>query len=264
MESLDETLRWRRTGPAISAIVNRRWLAHSLTEMGRFPEAIAVATEAVHMAETADHPFSLTNALVGLGFALLRKGDVEPAIPLLERGCEVSRSLRFDVMLLVCAIPLASAYGLSGRSAEAARVTIDPRIESVFGMPVSLAESCLLGGRLDEASQLASRDLERARAQKSRAWEAWALHVLGCAAAEREPSDARAAQHQHGQALALAEDLGMRPLAARCHLALGKLYLRTGSRQEAQEHLTTAISMYREMDMRLWLEQAEGEVGALG
>jgi hypothetical protein len=52
----------------------------------------------------------------------------------------------------------------------------------------------------------------------------------------------------------------MRPLVAHCHLGLGKLYRRTGNRQRAQEHLTTATTMYREMDMRFWLEQAEAEM----
>ena len=48
----------------------------------------------------------------------------------------------------------------------------------------------------------------------------------------------------------------MRPLVAHCHLGLGKLYRRTGKREQAREHLTTATTMYREMDMRFWLEQA--------
>ena len=56
---------------------------------------------------------------------------------------------------------------------------------------------------------------------------------------------------------------GMRPPVAHCHLGLGKLYRRTGDRQQAQEHLTTATTMYREMDMRFWLEQAEAEVREL-
>ena len=43
-------------------------------------------------------------------------------------------------------------------------------------------------------------------------------------------------------------------------LGLGRLYGRTGKRQEAQPHLTTAATMYREMDMRSWLEQAEAAV----
>jgi len=48
----------------------------------------------------------------------------------------------------------------------------------------------------------------------------------------------------------------MRPLVAHCHLGLGKLYRRTGKREQALEHLTTATTMYREMDMRFWQEQA--------
>ena len=46
---------------------------------------------------------------------------------------------------------------------------------------------------------------------------------------------------------------------AHCHFGLGKLYRRTGQRPEAQEHLTTATSMYREMGMTEWREKAEGE-----
>jgi hypothetical protein len=41
---------------------------------------------------------------------------------------------------------------------------------------------------------------------------------------------------------------------------LGKLYWRTDKREQAQEHLTTATTMYRDMGMTYWLEQAEREV----
>ncbi len=51
----------------------------------------------------------------------------------------------------------------------------------------------------------------------------------------------------------------MLPLVAHCHLGLGTLFVRTGSREQAQEHLTTATTMYREMDMPFYLEQAEAE-----
>ena len=56
----------------------------------------------------------------------------------------------------------------------------------------------------------------------------------------------------------------MRPLVAHCHLGLGKLYRRTGKREQAHEHLTTATTMYREMDMRFWLEKAETEMKERG
>jgi hypothetical protein len=56
----------------------------------------------------------------------------------------------------------------------------------------------------------------------------------------------------------------MRPLVAHCHLGLGKLYARTDKREQAREHLTTATTLYREMDMRFWLEQAEAQMKELG
>jgi hypothetical protein len=71
------------------------------------------------------------------------------------------------------------------------------------------------------------------------------------------------AEGYYREALTLAGERGMRPLVAHCHLGLGKLYRRTGKREQAQEHLTTATTMYREMDMRFWLEQAEAEMKEL-
>ena len=55
----------------------------------------------------------------------------------------------------------------------------------------------------------------------------------------------------------------MRPLAAHCHLGLGKLYRRTDRSGDAREHLTTATTMYGEMDMRFWLEKAEAAMRAI-
>ena len=53
---------------------------------------------------------------------------------------------------------------------------------------------------------------------------------------------------------------GHRALIAHCHLGLGKLYRRTGKREQVREHLTTATTMYREMGMTYWLEQADREM----
>ena len=73
-------------------------------------------------------------------------------------------------------------------------------------------------------------------------------------------ADAEAAEAHYRAAMELAHELGMRPLVAHCHLGLGKLYHRTGKREQAREHLTTATSMYREMDMTYWLEKATAEI----
>jgi len=77
---------------------------------------------------------------------------------------------------------------------------------------------------------------------------------------QADPPDPESAQAHYGHALTRAEELAMRPLAAHCHLGLGKLYRRVGKREPAQEHLTTATRMYREMGMTFWLKQTEPEM----
>src|SRR5215467_3811854 len=91
---------------------------------------------------------------------------------------------------------------------------------------------------------------------------AQALHLLGDIATHPDRFDAERGETHYRQALALAEPRGMRPLVAHCHLGLGRLYRRTDKGEQAQEHLTTATTMFREMDMRFYLEQAEAEMGA--
>ena len=83
------------------------------------------------------------------------------------------------------------------------------------------------------------------------------LHLLGEIAASGDPPEVARADDHYRQALALAENLGMHPLVAHCHLGLGKLYRRTGDAARAREHLTTATEMYREMGMTYWLEKME-------
>jgi tetratricopeptide (TPR) repeat protein len=139
----------------------------------------------------------------------------------------------------------------------------DPAATGTSNHPLFLAylgEAHLLAGRRDEALGVARRALELAHRQKERGNEAWVLRLLGEIAAEADPPELESAQSYYRQALARAEELGMRPLVAHCHLGLGKLYRRTGDGAKAQEHLTTAATMYREMGMTFWLEKADAEL----
>lgn len=120
-----------------------------------------------------------------------------------------------------------------------------------------LSEACRLGGCGEKAWQHACQALDLALQQKVRGEEAFALHQLGVVQAHAEPPDVvQAATHYH-QALALAEALGIRPLQARCHRGLGTLYAKTGQREQARAALSTAIALYRAMDMTFWLPQTE-------
>jgi tetratricopeptide (TPR) repeat protein len=129
---------------------------------------------------------------------------------------------------------------------------------------LSLGESRLLAGRLEEAHALAERALALAREHQERGHEAYALRLLGDIAARRELSEHEQAEAHYRQALALADELGMRPLVAHCCLGLGTLYGQVGRHEEACSELSAAIALYRAMDMTFWLPQAEAALAQVG
>src|SRR5207253_5925477 len=116
---------------------------------------------------------------------------------------------------------------------------------------------CRLTGRSEEAWQHARQALDLARQQKERGNEALALHQLGVVYAHADPPDVVQAEAYYRQALALADELGMRPLQAHCHLGLGRLYGQIGRGEQARAALATAIALYRGIVMTFWLPQAE-------
>jgi tetratricopeptide (TPR) repeat protein len=125
-------------------------------------------------------------------------------------------------------------------------------------------ETCWLAGRMDDARAHAEQELDLARAGGERDAETRALRLLGDACAASDRPDVERSERCFQDSLILAEELGMRPQAARAHLGLGRLYRRAGRLQQAQAHLATATAMFREMEMRFWREQAEADMGALG
>jgi tetratricopeptide (TPR) repeat protein len=256
--------------PAVSSRVFAVW---SLAELGGFAEGRGVGEDAVRIAETVEQPYSMATALIAVGLLYRRQGDIAKAIPTLERSLALCQSANISLFFPRIASPLVVAYTLAGRAAEAMplldqmleRVATGSRIASLDRALVltELSEALLLVGRVDEASALAERLLELSLTHPGRGYQAHAYRLLGEVAMHRNPPESDQAAAHYRQALALAEELGMRPLVAHCHLGLGELYRRTGKREQAQEHLTTATTMYREMDMRFWLEQTEKEMGKL-
>jgi len=250
------------SGYVLTSVVSRFWLGWSLAEHGEFAEAITLAEEAGQIAEGAG---SYTQAIACLGPGLVHfsKGDVHRAIPPLERGLQVSQVTIFLPLTTSC---LGSAYALSGRTAEGL-LLLEQAVEQAASIArgwqspviINLGQGYLLAERVEDAMRLAERALGLTHERKERGSEARALWLLGEIASHQDPWGVEKAEGQYRRSLTSAEELGMRPLVAHCHLGLGKLYRRTGKRQQAQEHLVTAASMYREMDMRVWLGQAEAE-----
>ena len=120
-----------------------------------------------------------------------------------------------------------------------------------------LGEAYLLEGRLDEALERAQQAVSLAQRHQERSHEAWSLRLLGEIASRRDPPSIERAEGYYREALSLADELGMRPLVAHCHFHLGKLSRKADQHEQARQDLTTATTMYREMGMRSWLDQAE-------
>jgi class 3 adenylate cyclase len=123
-----------------------------------------------------------------------------------------------------------------------------------------LSEVYMLAGRLEEECQRATQAYDLACQNKQRGRQAWALWLLGESTARQASAEIESASGHYSQALALAEELGMRPLQAHCHRGLGMLYARQGQQEQARTALSTAIALYRSMDMRFWLPQAEATI----
>jgi len=122
---------------------------------------------------------------------------------------------------------------------------------------LSLGEAQLLDGRLEEAHALAEHTLAHAYEHHERGHQAYALRLLGDIVARRDLPESIQAEAHYQQALALANELGMRPLQAHCHRSLGTLYATTGQQEQARAELSIAIELYQAMEMTFWLPQAE-------
>jgi class 3 adenylate cyclase/tetratricopeptide (TPR) repeat protein len=267
--ALEGDLRAERFGAlGIQSAVSGAWLADVLSELGRFDEAIGHAEAAVQIAEAADHPYTLCIVFFDLGCAHLRRGDLPRATRVLERGLDLCRTWQFVIVTTPFAATLGAAYALAGRADEALPLVADA-VEEFRSRPFHNRPALILlcagmadlsAGRIDEATSHAREALALTRRLGARGSEAHALCLSGDVASTGGAEDA---EGYYREALALAGELSMRPLVAHCHLGLGKLYQRTGQCEQARDHLTMAIAMYREMDMGFWLEKAEAVRGPL-
>jgi class 3 adenylate cyclase/tetratricopeptide (TPR) repeat protein len=247
------------------SVVSRALLAWSLAELGEFAEGAALGEEAVRIAESVNHPHSLTLAHFYLGGLYLRQGRPPESIASLERGLRLCETWDLARPLPTVAAGLGAAHTLAGRVGEGLPLleqgvdhaatggtTIDSSLRAGW-----LSQAYLAAGRAENACLLARRAVELAVQRQERGYQAWALWYLGDSTVRRDPADADQAEAHYRQALALAEELGMRPLQAHCHLGLGKLHRRVGRVEQAQAELTRAIDLYRDMEMTFWLPEAE-------
>jgi class 3 adenylate cyclase/DNA-binding winged helix-turn-helix (wHTH) protein/tetratricopeptide (TPR) repeat protein len=275
--SVDGAWRRERIGLRIDVVTQpdvnaRAQLAYCHAELGTFAEGRALGEEGLRIAEVVAYPLSLMIALWGVGQLSLRQGDLHGALPRLERAMGICQDTDFSLLFPLIAAALGAAYTLAGRVIDAVLLLTQAMEQSIttewvgpqVACRLSLGKAQLLAGRLEEAHTLAERALVLAREHQQHGSQAYALHLLGEIAARREPLDVAQAEAHYQQALALAEELGMRPLQAHCHCGLGTLYAATGQREQARAALAAAIALYRDMEMAFWLPQTEAALAHVG
>jgi class 3 adenylate cyclase/tetratricopeptide (TPR) repeat protein len=264
--SLEGAWRHERFGRVVlPAVASRALLAWCHAELGRFPEGRAFGEEGLRMAEAVAHAPSQMIASWGTGLLSLRQGDLLRALPLLERAVSLCQEADLPSYFPWMAAALGAAYTLAGRVADAVSLLTQAMEQAVASEAgryqalchLSLGETHLVDCRLEEAHTLADQALALAGERHERGHEASALRLLGDIMAQHKPSEVEPAEAYYQQALALAEELGMRPLQAHCHRGLGTLYAKIGRLEQALAELSTAIALYRTMDMTFWLPQAE-------
>jgi tetratricopeptide (TPR) repeat protein len=266
MVSLEGARRYEHLGDIIPPAVScRARLAMCHAELGRFAEGRVLGEAGLQLAEVVAHPGSLMFASYAVGLLSLRQGDLPRALPCLERAVSLRQDADLPIYFTWVAAALGAAYTLSGRVVDAValltqtmdqRATMENVLEQVL-CRLSLGEAYLRSSHLEEAHALTEHTLTLAQTHQERSHQAYALCLLGEIAAQREPTEVVQAEEYFRQALTLADELGMRPLQAHCHLGLGTLYCKISQREEAHTELVRAIEMYRAMDMTFWLPQVE-------
>jgi tetratricopeptide (TPR) repeat protein len=264
--ALEGEQRYERSGQNVPpAVFSHTFLTLCLAEVDAFAEGRAVGDAGLRMAEAVKHPVSLVSAYRGVGQLALRQGNLPQALLLLERAAGLCEDTELPFHFSLLAPALGAAYVLCGRVDEAMRLlepvleqtTLSGRMNVQAPLLATLGEAHLRAGRLEEARTLATRALEYARTYQGRGNQASILRLLGEIAAHRDPLEVEEAAAHYQQALALAGELGMRPLQAHCHRGLGMLYAATGEREQAGTEISTARAMYQEMDMTFWLPETE-------
>jgi tetratricopeptide (TPR) repeat protein len=192
---------------------------------------------------------------------LLRRAHIREAQPVLERGIALCGDM--PAFYPPFAGDLAVVYALTGRTAEALDLA-ERGVRQALGMQrlgrlalitAHVGEVRLIAGEHAAAEAEGRRALALAEAHQERGNKVYALRLLALAAGEANPPDVETARGHYAAALALAGELGMRPLTARCHLGLGRVAARAGDASVAAKHLSEAREAFQAMGMTFWLER---------
>jgi tetratricopeptide (TPR) repeat protein len=256
----------------LSTVASCGWLAFTMADLGEFDRAHAYADEALRIAEASAHPYTLAIAWSMGALVWIRRGHPRRALQALERSLHACEENYLTVWRPVASSLLGFALTLLNPSEEAVSLlekgvalSEELGIKAYLALWTTyLAEGLLAVGQAERALATAQQALDLALAHKERGHQAWAHRLLGEIAFQGGSPTVQKAEDHYGRAIALAGELGMRPLLALGHLGLGQVYRREGVHPKAEQHLGAALSLCLDMNMGLWLTRSAAELKGLG
>jgi len=236
--------------PFAPAIIARSWLVWSYGERGEFTLADRHARLAVDLAEQLTQPFNRAHVYLDFGYYHLVRGRHGAARRTLSQAAGVIDTWGLTYLAPFTLGFLGHAHVQAGQLDEGLALLEDARgrydrirlglFKSLVGF--QLADAYLRAGRPADAQTTLDTALEIARCRGERGHEAYGLFVQGDIARRAGPDHRNRALQGYTGALARAEELGMAPLAARCHLRLGRV-LSAAQSSEADRHSRIADEM---------------------
>ncbi len=247
-------------------VLSRAFLGWFLIELGDFEEALQTLSEGERLLESIDQPFLNVIIQMGIGLYHLRVGDFASAVPTLHGALGISRAAEVLTLYPITAAWLGLALTGAERISEALAVLTDAVERETYRgggkytwihLRLALAEALHKAGDRSAAYQ----ELEHAAVLAETCQEvihyAYAKKLEGdFRLSDGDPSGARAA---YGQALAIAEPRGVRPLAAHCKACLARCAGLQGNEEEASRWAEIARAEFDHLGLAFWAKRIGAE-----
>jgi len=252
-----------RVGPAnLSYVSSCGWLAFTLAELGEFERAHEASARGHRVASTTGHAYVDAISSTFAGLVWHAQGELDRAVPILRRSLDTCLEHQLLVWRPLVGALLGHAYVLQGRVphgldllGEAIGLTDRLHVLAYRALWTGrLAEALLVAGQIQKALDAARVAVDLAVQHKERGNHARALIVLGTAYLRFGPAGFEQARSCLERGLSEAEQLHMRPLAARCYDVLGRLASEEGDVATAGQLRETATTMRRGIGLAPWWE----------
>jgi tetratricopeptide (TPR) repeat protein len=225
-----------------------------MAELGQFDETDKIGREALAIAEAVKNNFTLVITNSFIGTAYLIQGQLDLALPLLEKGHDLCRRAKIPFMYPFVSGSLGSAYLLNNEPLRALEIlqegtkpsSLEGAVWIVHALTM-LADAHRISGKMESAREIIARALSLAEEREEKGFEARAKFVNAKIAFDSGMPEVALQWYQ--KSLQQASDLTMLPLVAHCHKGLGKCYSDLRNENQATAESNSAIDMYRSLGM---------------